>query len=211
MAKERYEGLLGGLYTRNETFLMLSAMIFISSVFIGYAFAGFLDPILKSVLGDFKKRLSPGGDLQLTTLSLFINNIKVALYLYAGGISIGLFTAYYLISNGIFIGYTGAQFDLGDFIIAIIPHGVFEILGIIIAGAAGFKLALIIINILKGVTKLQSDFSMINQFKYLLESNQDDFKDTLVMLGIAIVLIFIAAIIEANFTPGWIHYMKGVT
>lgn len=209
MAKERYEGLFTGLYNRNETYFMLSAMIFISSLFIGYAFAGLLDPILSSMLGNFKRRIVEG-QLQLTTLSLFINNLKVALMIYGGGLFVGVGTAYFLISNGIFIGYTAAQFVIGDFIIYTLPHGVFEILGIIIAGAAGFKLGHIIFKILKGILNLQSDFSVSNQLKYLLEANLDDLKDTLIMMGIAIVLILIAAIIEANFTLSWASYMKGV-
>jgi len=77
-------------------------------------------------------------------------------------------------------------------------------------GAAGFRLANVLVNILKGVLKLQPDFKMTNQFKFLLEANYDDVKDTLIMMGIAIVLICIAAIIEANFTPGWIEYMQNV-
>jgi stage II sporulation protein M len=210
MAKEKYEGLIGGLYNRNETFFMLSAMIFIASLFIGYAFAGMLEPLLGSMLGDFKRRLTQG-ELQLTIFSLFANNLKVALLLYGGGLIFGVVTAYYLISNGVFIGYTAAQFQLGDFIIYTIPHGIFELLGIIIAGAAGFKLGSIVLNILKGLLKLQSDFSMSNQLKYLLEANLDDFKDTLILMSIAVALIFIAAIIEANFTLSWASYMKGVT
>ncbi|WP_321422292.1 stage II sporulation protein M [uncultured Methanobacterium sp.] len=210
MAKEKYEGLIGGLYNRNETFFILSAMIFIASIFIGYAFAGMLEPVLGKMLGDFKRRLVQG-ELQLTTFSLFANNLKVALLLYGGGLIFGLVTAFYLISNGVFIGYTAAQFQLGDFIIYTLPHGVFEVLGIIIAGAAGFKLGSIVLNILKGLLKLQSDFSMSNQLKYLLEANWDDLKDTLIMMGIAVVLIMIAAIIEANFTITWASYMKGVS
>ena len=65
-------------------------------------------------------------------------------------------------------------------------------------------------SIMKGSLKLQPDFNMANQFKFLLEVNYDDFKDSLIMMGIAIVLICIAAIIEANFTPGWIEYMQNV-
>ncbi len=210
MAKEKYEGLISGLYNRNETYFILSAMMFIASIFIGYAFAGMLEPILGKMLGDFKRRLVQG-ELQLTTFSLFANNLKVALLLYGGGLLFGLVTAFYLISNGVFIGYTAAQFQLGDFIIYTLPHGVFEVLGIIIAGAAGFKLGSIVINILKGLLKLQSDFSMSNQVKYLLEANWDDLKDTLIMMGIAVVLILIAAIIEANFTITWASYMKGVS
>jgi len=210
MAKEKYEGLISGLYNRNETYFILSAMMFIASIFIGYAFAGMLEPILGKMLGDFKRRLVQG-ELQLTTFSLFANNLKVALLLYGGGLIFGLVTAFYLISNGVFIGYTAAQFQLGDFIIYTLPHGVFEVLGIIIAGAAGFKLGSIVINILKGLLKLQSDFSMSNQLKYLLEANWDDLKDTLIMMGIAVALILIAAIIEANFTIAWASYMKGVS
>ena len=210
MAREKYEGLMSGLYNRNEIFFMLSAMMLIASLFIGYAFAGMLEPILGKMLGDFKRSIVQG-DLQLTTFSLFFNNIKIALLIYGGGLIFGLITAYYLIYNGIFIGYTAAQFQLGDFIIYTLPHGVFELLGIILAGAAGFKLANIEINILKGVLKLQSDFSMSNQLKYLLEANWDDLKDTLVILGVAIVLILIAAIIEANFTLSWASDMKGVS
>jgi len=207
MAKERYEGLISGLYNRNETFFMLSAMMFIASIFIGYAFAGMLEPIMAKMLDDFKRSL---GELQLTTLSLFANNIKIALLIYGGGLIFGVITAFYMISNGIFIGYTAAQFQLGDFIIYTLPHGVFELLGIIIAGAAGFKLASIELKILKGVLKLQSDFSMSNQLKYLLEANWDEFKDTLVLMAIAAVLILIGAIIEANFTISWASYIKGV-
>ena len=209
MAKERYEGLISGLYNRNEIFFMLSAMMFIATIFIGYAFAGMLEPILAKMLGDFKRRLVQG-ELQLTTLSLFANNIKIALLLYGGGLIFGVITAFYLISNGIFIGYTAAQFQLGDFIIYTLPHGVFELLGIIIAGAAGFKLASIELKILKDVLKLQSDFSMSNQLKYLLEANWDEFKDTLVLMAIAAVLILIGAIIEANFTISWASYIQGV-
>jgi len=209
MAREKYEGLLGGLYNRNEVFLLLSAMMLISSMFIGYAFSGMLEPILGGILGAFKKRVTEG-DLQLNTLSIFLNNIKIALLIYGGGLIVGVVTAIFLIFNGVFIGYTASHYVLGDFIIYTLPHGVFELLGIIIAGAAGFKLANIVLNILKGVLKLQTDFSISNQFKYLLEANFDDFKDTLVLMAIALVLIFIASLIEANLTLSWASYIKGV-
>jgi stage II sporulation protein M len=209
MAREKFEGLLGGLYGRNESYLMISAMIFIVSLLLGYAFAGMLEPILGSVLGDLKRRISQG-ELKLTTLSLFANNFKVAFIIYAGGITIGVVTVIYLFVNGAIIGYTAAQFSIGDFIIYTAPHGVFEILGIIIAAAGGFRLANVVLNLIRGLLHLQSDFSMINQVKYLLEVNQDDFKDSLALMGIAVVLLFIAAFIEANLTIIWANYMKTV-
>ena len=46
LKKEKYDGFFGGLYKRNETFLMLSAVIVLISIFLGYALASFLSPIL---------------------------------------------------------------------------------------------------------------------------------------------------------------------
>ena len=186
MAKERFEGVLGGLYSRNEIFLVSSAMIFICSVFIGYAFSGVLEPILTNIFGEFKSNVSKG-ILNLDTVSLLTHNLTIILMMYFGGILFGLGTAYFLIYYGLFLGYAGSQYELGYFIMSVIPHGVFEIIGFIIVGASGFRLANILINIMKGSLKLQPDFNMANQFKFLLEVNYDDFKDSLIMMGIAIV------------------------
>ena len=209
MARERFEGLLGGLYRRNESYLLISAMIFIVSILLGYAFAGMLEPILGSVLGDLKRRISQG-ELKLTTLSIFANNLKVAFIIYAGGIILGVITVIYLFVNGAIIGYTAAQFSIGDFIIYTAPHGVFEMVGIIIAAAGGFRLANVVLNLMRGLLHLQTDFSIISQVKYLLEVNLDDFKDSLVLFGIAVILLLIAAFIEANLTIIWANYMKTI-
>jgi stage II sporulation protein M len=209
MARERFEGLLGGLYRRNESYLLISAMIFIVSLLLGYAFAGMLEPVLGSVLGDLKRRISQG-ELKLTTLSIFANNFKVAFIIYAGGIILGAITVIYLFVNGAIIGYTAAQFSIGDFIIYTAPHGVFEMLGLIIAAAGGFRLANVVLNLMRGLLHLQTDFSMTSQVKYLLEVNQDDFKDSLALFGIAVILLLIAAFIEANLTIIWANYMKTI-
>jgi stage II sporulation protein M len=205
MDKERDSG-LWGIFTRNQYFLLLSTILFLSSLFIGYAFSGFLDQFLDAMLNDFKRRISQG-ELKITTLSLFANNIKIALLIYAGGIFLGVGTVIYLLLNGLFIGYTAAQFPLGTFIIFTIPHGILEILGILIAGTAGFRLANIVFNIMSEITHLQSDFSISSQIKYIFESKKSDFKDSLMLIAIAAVLIFIAAVIEANFTISWGHYI----
>jgi uncharacterized membrane protein SpoIIM required for sporulation len=184
-------------------------MIFIVSILLGYAFAGMLEPILGSVLGDLKRRISQG-ELKLTTLSIFANNLKVAFIIYAGGIILGVITVIYLFVNGAIIGYTAAQFSIGDFIIYTAPHGVFEMVGIIIAAAGGFRLANVVLNLMRGLLHLQTDFSITSQVKYLLEVNLDDFKDSLVLFGIAVILLLIAAFIEANLTIIWANYMKTI-
>ncbi|MDP3066750.1 MAG: stage II sporulation protein M [Methanobacteriaceae archaeon] len=209
MAKERYEGTLGGLYRRNEIFLILSTVIFLSSLLIGYALAGFLEQLMGVALNNMKRQISQG-ELKLTTLSIFMNNFKVAIILYGGGVVFGVVTAFFLIFNGLFIGYAAAQFHLGDFLIYTIPHGVFEIVGIIIAGAAGFRLANGVLDLVKGLRHIQMDISLKNQLVYLWEVNLDEFKDSLLLFVIALFLIFIGAVVEANITVAWGTYIKSI-
>ena len=209
LKKEKYDGFFGGLYKRNETFLMLSTAILLISILMGYALASVLSPVLGSIFGDFKRRVVQG-QIQLTTISIFSNNIKVALFIYVGGLLFGSVTALYLITNGLFIGYAGTQFPLGDYILFTIPHGIFELIGIIISGAAGFRLASCVYHIFQGLTNLRSDISRSNQFKYILEINMDEFWESIKLLAIAIVFLIVAAFIEANLSIAWGNYIKSV-
>ena len=209
MKKEKYDGFFGGLYKRNETFLVLSTVILLVSILMGFLLSGILSPLLDSVLNDFKRNIAEG-QIKLTTLSIFTNNLKVALFIYMGGLLLGSVSVIYLVFNGIFIGYVGTQFPLGDFIIFTIPHGIPELFGIIIAGAAGFRLASCILHIFQGLTHMRSDISRENQFKYILELNADEFWESLKLLGIAVVLLMIAAFIEANFSIPWGTYVQSM-
>jgi len=209
LKKEKYDGFFGGLYKRNETFLMLSTTILLISILMGYALASVLSPVLGSIFGDFKRRVVQG-QIQLTTISIFSNNIKVALFIYVGGLLFGSVTALYLITNGLFIGYAGTQFPLGDYILFTIPHGILELIGIIISGAAGFRLASCVYHIFQGLTNMKSDISRSNQFKYILEINMDEFWESIKLLAIAIVFLIVAAFIEANLSIVWGNYIKSV-
>ncbi len=209
LKKDKYDGFFGGLYKRNETFLMLSTMIFLVSMFAGYAFSGALDQVLGSLLGDLKRRITEG-NLKLTTSSIFENNLKVAFYIYGGGLILGLITVGYLIVNGAFLGYAAAKYPLGDFVIFTIPHGIPEIIGIIISGAAGFRLASCVLHILKDITHIKSDISFVGQLKYVLEIHSDEFVESLKLFGIAVVFLIIAAFIEANLSIPWGRYIQSV-
>ncbi|MDI9437641.1 MAG: stage II sporulation protein M [Euryarchaeota archaeon] len=210
MARDKYESYIGGLYRRNERFLIISTVIFFASMFIGYALSGMLAWIMGGVLDNMKRQVGQG-ELKLTTLSIFLNNFKVILYLYGGGLVLGIITTYLLFYNGVFIGYAASQYPLSNFIVYTIPHGIFEIVGIIVSGAAGFKLAGVVVDIIKGLRHIQPEMSRSNQFNYLLKVYYDDFKESLVLLSIAVILLLIGAFIEANFTLTWANYVTGVT
>lgn len=201
---------LTGLWKRNETLILLSALILFGSMIIAYILGGTLDPYLSGTLQDFHRQIA-GGTLQLTTFSIFMNNFKVAGIIYLTGFSLGIFSAYFLFFEGVFTGYTASKFYLPTFLIYTIPHGIFEIPAIIIAGAAGFRLASGFYNFLKGVTKINDNLPISSQLGYLIEANSDEFVDSLKLFTIAVGLLIIAAFIEANLTIPWGNYIRSIT
>jgi len=58
---------------------------------------------------------------------------------------------------------------------------------------------------------MRTDISKATQFKYILELHVDEFWESIKLLAIAIVLILIAAFIEANLTLAWGSYIKSIT
>jgi stage II sporulation protein M len=206
---ERYKGFFSRLLGHNDLLLMFSAGIFLSSIFIGYFFAGGLENIMGAILKQLKESVAKG-EIKITTISIFTNNLKVAFLTYAGGILVGTYTSISLFINGAFIGYAASKFSFGDFVVFTLPHGVFEIIGVIFAGAAGFRLANFIIKFLKGVLDIKAGIPVKKQLKYNIEFNADEFKESFSLFIIAVVLLIIAAFIEANITPLWINYVKGL-
>src|SRR4029077_7502618 len=76
---------------------------------------------------------------------LIRHNIQVALLAAALGVTFGIGTALLLFENGVLLGAVAVRYTqqgFGVFAAAwLLPHGVFEIPSILIAGQAGFYLA----------------------------------------------------------------------
>jgi uncharacterized membrane protein SpoIIM required for sporulation len=76
---------------------------------------------------------------------IITNNIQVAFYAFIGGATLGLLTAYVMVTNGINIGAVGAmvwQYHLSQpFWAFVAPHGAIELSVIFMAGGAGFMFA----------------------------------------------------------------------
>jgi uncharacterized membrane protein SpoIIM required for sporulation len=188
-----------GLYHRNVKFMGFSAAIFFIALIIGGLLGYFLPRSVENFLINIVKsdRIF-ARQHGITTLSILTHNLQSLFITFLGGI-IGLITFGALFLNGFiygsFLGYLGSNHltssTLGPlspklFIIYTVPHGIFEISGFIIAGAAGFRLTKIIYNLLRSDDNLSDHYW--------------EFKDALALFIIAIVLIVIAAIIEANYT-----------
>ncbi len=207
--KEKHNGFFTGLYKQNEMFLIASAVIFFVSMFAGYFLSSFVDQLLASTYNSLKQGVS-SGQIKLTTISVFMNNFGVAILVYGGGLLFGLGTFYLLAKNGLFLGYAASKFVIGNFIIYTLPHGVFEIAGFIIAGAAGFRLASCLIHIIIDTTRVKRYMPLKDQIWQILDVNYWEFKESLALFVIAVVLILIAAVIEANFTIALGNYIRGI-
>lgn len=208
--REKHESIFTALYRRNEMFLISSAAIFLSSILLGYFLSNMIEPLMGSILKQFKYGIQKG-EIKLTTPWIFAHNLKAAFFIYAGGFLVGIGTILFLFINGVFIGYVASKVPIFEFILLTLPHGIFEALGIIIAGVAGFRLASCMISFFSGILDMGWEESIIPQIKYLVTINLEEFRESLIILGIAVVLLAIAAVIEANFTILWADYVKSIT
>ncbi len=196
-----------GVFKRNKKLLALSTAIFFLFLFIG-VFAGYFSPdFIGKLLTEFSNELN--SQVDISTVSIFTHNIRTAFMAYAGGI-IGIVTAVLLSINGFILGAFLGYFMHGGainqssvspivFISYIVPHGIFEIPALIIASSAGFRLTSIIIDLINSL-----------RGKPYVNNDYRKFKDSLVLLAVAVILFAVAAVIEANFTASIGNYITGL-
>jgi len=183
-------------------------------MFIGYLFAPYLESSLQPMVNNFKDRVQTG-EIKLTVNSIFFNNFYVAIMIYMGAISLGFITAMLLITNGIFVGYFATNLPLDVFLLLTLPHGIFEIPGIIIAGAGGFTLINFIHCFLKDILTFERNEwgerpNLRNRLVISFNNNFKKITQSLTLLGVAIVLLIIAAFIEVYITISLANYILGL-
>jgi uncharacterized membrane protein SpoIIM required for sporulation len=87
----------------------------------------------------------PGAESSYYSAAIMTNNIQVAIYAFAFGMTLGLGTVWVLVSNGLQLGAIFGivtRYGLGDDLLAFVSaHGVIELSVICLAGGAGFMLA----------------------------------------------------------------------
>lgn len=201
-----YKKFFSDLYRRNKLFLKVSITIFLASIIVGS-----VGPFISGSFHNFMINLTVNyftnirGDSP-TTFNIFLNNSTLAfLYLYIGGFGFGIISTLQLIKIGLLTSFISVEYPYS--IIFLLPHGIFELSAYIIATAAGFKLFSISINLIRGFIGLKNDIPINNQVDKILDENYTKFKDSMALILIAIFILFIAAIIEANITVPLAHYI----
>jgi uncharacterized membrane protein SpoIIM required for sporulation len=201
-----YKRFFSDLYKRNKIFLNASIVIFLASLI-----AGSVGPLLSGSFHNFMINLTLNyfsnirGD-NPTTFAIFLNNSTLAfLYLYIGGFGFGIISTLQLTKIGLLTSFISIEYPYS--ILFLLPHGIFELSAYIIATAAGFKLFSISISMIRGFIDLKNDIPINDQVDKILDVNYLKFKDSMILILIAIFILFIAAIIEANITVPLAHYI----
>ena len=206
----KYKNFFMNLYKRNKRVLIASLIIFFAFVLIGgigpYLSSSF-NHLMTDLIGNYLSILERMA--KLNTLSLFINNSNnafVTAYIY--GIFFGITSAIDLIYLGIINGFTIVKYPI--MIFYLLPHALFEIPAYIIAAAAGFKLSITTLNIIWDGLHIKKDNPVGGQVNKILSVNYLKFRDSLTLFIIAIFLLVIAAIIEANISIVIGNYITGM-
>jgi len=175
-----------------KSYFFASVGLYVSSFLIGYVV--FL-PIVDLNLSDFQWLNTMSNPLQMagTPDALFImkNNLYAVLVLISGSFLLGITTFITLVFNGFSFGaLTCAMIAEGTpfstLLLLTLPHATLELPAIWLAGTAGFKIPY----------ELMRYFT--DKKDYIL--SKEEVIDFLMLSGIAIILIVIAAVIEANIT-----------
>ena len=191
-------------FIENKYLLLLSILIFVIPIFIGYFEASSLKSIMDPLVNSFKQNIK-NGTTSLTFLSLFMNNFRVSIMLFAGSALFALFGLFILTTNGLFLGYFGSDIPPIIYLVFILPHGIFEIPALIISALSGFIILSFILKFIKGIIfkKIDEDGSkmnLISKAKYSFNDNSVKLKQALILFVLSTVLLIIAAFIEANLT-----------
>lgn len=158
-----------------EKFL-LAMIIFSTFIFIG----GMFDALY---LMDSTMPTETMIDAETTWIAVFVNNLFGCIILISGFLVFGITTFIFLIFNALFLGMalvtsyaTGAT--ITDIVLAVLPHGIFEIPAVLLSAAIGFL-----------------------GFKFY---SQEDYKRFYINIGklstMVVILLLIASLVETSIT-----------
>ncbi len=142
------------VFQRNLRYVVLSLLVMLSGTALGAILTLARPQFMHSMLGP--QMVATIERHQMWTQSvvsaapmwssaIMTNNLTVCFVAFAGGITFGVLTIYSMFRNGLLLGVIGvacAQHGMTiDLLSFLAPHGSLELPSIVLAGAAGFRLA----------------------------------------------------------------------
>ncbi|CAB49468.1 stage II sporulation protein M [Pyrococcus abyssi] len=178
---------------RNSTIFILLLVTFIVGTLIGWGIAK-VNPELAKNTYMILRRILGGGELPQgfkLFMLIFLNNTRVAVLVAFGALLFGIIPFLVLLLNGMIVGLVvghvmiSEEVPFSKVLLSILPHGVVEIPAFAVAGVGGINWFLELIH-------GEGNFG---------ERFRRGFRKMLKFLILSVVLLFIAALIEAFITP----------
>lgn len=171
---------------------VIISLLFFTTILIGWVGTaqnpGIGEEFMQMFQKDVARHVMGGSDLEVGA-KIFLNNIEACIFLFLGGASLGIFTILIMSLNGIVIGaileIVHKSHSVAFVAAAILPHGIFEIPGFILAGALGIMLS----------------HSLVNEYYASGDAASDAQRLSWNFLLMVLPLIAVAAAVEAFITP----------
>ena len=203
--------LIDSLKENKKMILVFYAIFFVSFILSAALVGGHME----NVIDDIPDSAGGSKDGNVTATELFIHNELGGIGAYIASILFGIPAIIVIIYNGVSLGLTGALLSHFmpkgwiQYIIYLIPHGIFEFTAMVIQSVAGILLFLFIVDFLKGLIRSEKNgFKEKVIFSY--EENNKRFIQSLVLMIFGTILLLIAAPIEAYVSIPLSNFILGV-
>ena len=208
----KFKDLLIDSLKENKKMILVFYAIFFISFILSAALAG---GHMENVIDDTPDSAGGSKDGNVTATELFLHNELGGIEVYIASILFGIPAIIEIIYNGVSLGLTGALLSHFmpkgwiQYIIYLIPHGIFEFTAMVIQSVAGILLFLFIVDFLKGLIRSEKNgFKEKVIFSY--EENNKRFIQSLVLMIFCTILLLIAAPIEAYVSIPLSNFILGV-
>ena len=208
----KFKDLLIDSLKENKKMILAFYAIFFISFILSAALAG---GHMENVIDDTPDSAGGSKDGNVTATELFLHNELGGIEVYIASILFGIPAIIAIIYNGVSLGLTGALLSHFmpkgwiQYIIYLIPHGIFEFTAMVIQSVAGILLFLFIVDFLKGLIRSEKNgFKEKVIFSY--EENNKRFIQSLVLMIFGTILLLIAAPIEAYVSIPLSNFILGV-
>ena len=208
--------LIDSLKENKKMILAFYAIFFVSFILSAALVGGHME----NVIDDTPDSAGGSKDGNVTATELFLHNELGGIEVYIASILFGIPAIIAIIYNGVSLGLTGLGLTGAllshfmpkgwiQYIIYLIPHGIFEFTAMVIQSVAGILLFLFIVDFLKGLIRSEKNgFKEKVIFSY--EENNKRFIQSLVLMIFGTILLLIAAPIEAYVSIPLSNFILGV-
>ena len=183
-----------GFFKRNKKIIIISFVIFILFALAGMIVSNMVvgdqvGKISKAMMEMPKNGTGANLDIGMSSLDLFIHNFSVSVIIIAGGILFSIISFLVTVFNAFSIGAPFGS-DPVFALVSILPHSIFEYSATTLSLAVAFL-----------ITKLEIKMIRQRSFMGTLRESETELKDIRVLIIVIVVLLAVAAVIEAYITP----------